>query len=227
MSSQESAYGTGIASSMANAAPDEVIECADELMENSNFAATKAVEIAADGGPRPGHVLHEVWGAEGGGAVAGGGAGASANNQSIPIRAMHTALINHTAEPTATALATGVHCTDPSFTKYFESGLKTSNLQCFLTVRARGGECPRQRARFSLGIVYHAGGLAHKKTKGRWCELIWNVDEMKEMKAKGGETFATKYPMSCQFLNALDAQNEVAKQRGVRQPEAKHSRLRH
>jgi hypothetical protein len=65
--------------------------------------------------------------------------------------------------------------------------------------------------------VYHAGGLAHKKAKGHWRELIWNVDEMKEMRAKGGETFATKYPMSYQFLNALDAQNEVAKRRGVRQ----------
>jgi hypothetical protein len=106
---------------MANAAPHEVIECAAELMENSNFAATKAVQIAADGGPRPSDVIHEVWGAsEGGGADAGGGAGASANNQSISISA--TALINQTAEPTATALATGVHCTDPLFTKYFESG---------------------------------------------------------------------------------------------------------
>jgi hypothetical protein len=37
---------------------------------------------------------------------------------------------------------------------------------------------------------------------------------MKEMKAKGGVAFATKYPVSCQFLDALDAQNEVAKQRG-------------
>jgi hypothetical protein len=32
MFSQESAYGTGFASSMADAAPDEVFECADELM---------------------------------------------------------------------------------------------------------------------------------------------------------------------------------------------------
>jgi hypothetical protein len=62
--------------------------------------------------------------------------------------------------------------------------------------------------------------------KGRWRELIWNVDEMKEMKAKGGVAFATKYPVSCQFLDALDAQkNEVAKQR--KGGEANHSRLRH
>jgi hypothetical protein len=139
MSSQESAYGTGFASSMAVAAPDEVFGWNVQMSswKNSNCAATKAVEIAADKGPRPGHIPHAVRGAEGGGADAGGGAGASANNQSIPISA--TALTNQTAEPTATALATGVHCTGPSFTKFFESGLKTSNLQGFLRVRARGG----------------------------------------------------------------------------------------
>jgi hypothetical protein len=69
-----------------------------ELKENSNFAATKAVEVAADEGPRPIAIPHEVWGAE------GGGAGASANSSYIPISA--TALTKQTAEPTATALAT-------------------------------------------------------------------------------------------------------------------------
>jgi hypothetical protein len=58
-SSQENAYGTGFSSSMAVAAPDGVLGCAAELMENSNFAATKAVETAAYEGPRPGHILHE------------------------------------------------------------------------------------------------------------------------------------------------------------------------
>jgi hypothetical protein len=36
----------------------------------------------------------------------------------------------------------------------------------------------------SLGIVYHAGGLAYKLAKGRWRELICNADEMKEMEAR-------------------------------------------
>ena len=69
----------------------------------------------------------------------------------------------------------------------------------------------------SLDTVYHAGGLAHKMANGHWRELIWNVDEMKEMMAEDGVAFATEYPMSCQFLTALDAQNEVVQRRGVRQ----------
>jgi hypothetical protein len=43
--SQESAYGTNIWNQyVADAAPDEVLECPGEPMENPNFAATKAVK---------------------------------------------------------------------------------------------------------------------------------------------------------------------------------------
>jgi hypothetical protein len=148
MFSQGSAYSTDFASSMADAAPDEVMAdaapdevmadaapdgvcecllaldlvCIDGLNENSNFAATKAVEIP---GPRSNHALHEEWGAEGG--------GASTNSPSFPISGGATALTKQTAKTTATALATGVwvHCTGPSFTKCFESDLKTSNFNVF------------------------------------------------------------------------------------------------
>ena len=99
---------------------------------------------------------------------------------------------------------------------YCESGLKTSNFNVFSQFQHEEVSAFASEL-VSFGIVYHAGGVAHKKAKGHWRELIWNVDEMKEMRAKDGVAFATEYPMSCQFLTALDAQNVVVQRRGVRQ----------
>jgi hypothetical protein len=164
MFSQGSAYSTDFASSMADAAPDGVCECLlapvciDGLNENSNFAATKAVEIP---GPRSNHALHEEWGAEGG--------GASTNSPSFPISGGATALTKQTAKTTATALATGVwvHCTGPSFTKCFESDLNTSNFNVFSQYKHEemGAFCNELA---SLDIVYRVsrrGGLNHKEKK--------------------------------------------------------------
>jgi hypothetical protein len=49
------------------------------------------------------------------------------------------------------------------------------------------------------------------------CSFGTPMSEMKEIKAKDGGAFVRNYPMSFKFLEALDAQNKVAKRRGVRQ----------